>query len=138
MKKLVVFCYLVVMIGLFALNQVQLNGFEYTEKFDLVVESKKRAPQGAKWIISNDTEYMYGNSGEAGYIFEGLKYGDVLSVRTNNQNLIVSLEYEGEQIYTVEDYEKGVESSAALSYKIMLYISIGFLVLMFYLIRRSV
>lgn len=138
MKKLLFAVYLSVMVGLIVLNNIQSGGLNtYGDEFEIVVESKIRAPQGAKWIVSNDKKYMYGNHGKARYILQGLSYGDVLSIRANDQNLIVSLNYQGEQIYTVQDYEDGVEQSVSISNQIMIVVSIMFLLAMFYLVRKE-
>ncbi|EON92311.1 hypothetical protein MARLIPOL_11831 [Marinobacter lipolyticus SM19] len=137
MKKWVFIAYLIMMAGGFAWIFYADSNSNYTEKFDLMVESKVRAPQGAKWVVNNGNRYQLVNLGNTRFIFVGLKYGDVLEVRVNDKkNIIASLRFEGNQIYTVEEYEKNLEGLVDAMYRTMRNISIVFLVIMLFLVRN--
>lgn len=137
MKKWVFIAYLIMMAGGFAWIFYAESNSNYTEKFDLMVESKVRAPQGAKWVVNNGNRYQLVNLGNTRFIFAELKYGDVLEVRVDDKkNIIASLRFEGKQIYTVEEYEKNLEGLVDSMYRTMRNISIVFLIIMLFLFRN--
>ncbi len=137
MKKWILIAYLIMMAGGFAWTFYAGSGSNYSEVFDLMVESKVRAPQGAKWVVNSETRYQLVNLGNTRSIFSGLRYGDVLEVKVDDKNIIVSLRSEGEQVYTVKDYEENLVGLIDAMHKTMRNISIFFLGIMLFLIIRE-
>lgn len=138
MKKWVFLTYLIMMLGGFVWIQYALSGGDdYSHEFEMAIESKVRAPKGAKWLIYNDLRYQLVNLGRARYVFQVLEVGDVVRVRVNERRMIVSLNYKDEVIYSVNDYEKNLEGLVGGMYETMGHITIVFVLIIVYLIRRS-
>jgi hypothetical protein len=111
---------------------------EYSNWQTMVVDGKRRTPQGSFYIDSNGTEYPIAlqNSNARGFWYR-VDYFDEVQVRLTEGRRIAALRFREEKIYGIDEFEEAAERTYSTLTDKMIQVSVIYSIIMIFLLVKE-